>query len=141
MGSGRNPAALLLGLVGFLVLSLAGYDIARAYWLPIELNRAIGGHYAVPMVSSASEMRKGLRTKKQEWRKRDIEFTYYVRRGGRGTRIHGNAVVETRFLKYAGLPTITVSMDRNLFGSEVEMPKFSVPDFKAPAFTFKSPKF
>jgi len=136
MGSGRNPTKILLSLVGFLVLSLAGYDIVRAYWLPIELNHAIGGHYAIPMVSSAHEMRTGLRTKKRQWRERDIEFTYFLRRGGAKRLLRGDAIVETRFLKYAGLQTITVSMDRDLLVLEAEMPKFEVPNF-----TFNLPKF
>ncbi len=141
MGSGRNPAAITLYLVGFLVLSLAGYDIVRAYWLPIELNRAMGGHYALPMVSSAHKMRAGLRTKKREWHERDIEFTYFLRRGGTKRQLRGNAIVETRFLKYAGLQTITVSMDRDLFVPEAEMPVFKKSNFQMPDFTFKLPKF
>ena len=114
MISGRNPAKTVFGIVGFFVLALAGFDVVRAYWLPIELNNAMGGHYLFSAVSSTHGIRKGLSAKKRDWRKRDIEFSYYIRRSSRGTRIRGDATVKTRFLKYAGLETITVSMDRDL---------------------------
>ena len=124
----------LLSIVCLLVAWPTGYDVVRAYWLPIELNRAMGGHYALPIVSSRRDMNRGLRAKKQDWRKRGIRFTYTLRRVGEKTHLRGQAVVETRFLRYAGIADITVSMDRDLIVPDVE-----IPDFKARKFEFEIP--
>ena len=123
-------------MLTLLIAIPVGYDIVRAYWLPVELNRAIGGHYALPMASSSQAMNKGLREKKRDWRKKDIEFTYRLRRAGGKTHLRGEAIVGTRFLKYAGVPHLTVSMDRDPIVADVE-----IPDFKAQKFEFKAPGF
>lgn len=131
MALSANPAKSMIGIAGFFILALVGYDLVRAYSLPIELNNAMGGHYlffVIPSVSSSHAMRKGLHTKKRDWRKSDIEFTYYLRRGGRGTHIFGKAIVETRFLKYAGLETIEVSMDRDVFVTQTAEIQESITD-------------
>ncbi len=127
----------MMKVMAMLLALPVGFDLVRAYWLPIELNRAMSGHYALPIVASRDEMNKGLRQKKRDWRERDIAFTYRLRRVGGKTHLRGEAVVETRFLKYAGIDDITVSMDRDLIiGPKIEAPVF---DFQVPEYTFEMP--
>ena len=131
----------MMKIMAMLLALPVSFDLVRAYWLPIELNRAMSGHYALPIVASRDQMNKGLRQKKRDWQERDIAFTYSLRRVGEKTHLRGEAVVETRFLKYAGIDDITVSMDRDLIVGYAEMPKIEAPvfDFEVPEFKFEMP--
>ena len=98
-----------------LVVWFIGYDAVRAYWLPIELKRTADKHYATWPRPPHETMVRTLQRKQKVWRSNGIEFEFIVYTDNDAVKLRGDSIVETRFLKYVGVPEITVSMDQVLY--------------------------